>query len=89
MSMSQEETAVDAITAFMVVLNKNGGVDVHVNNMPTLNIDRTADLVDIEAASARLVAESGRMLMLRAMAQPTDVTPAAVVAEALAKRVEK
>lgn len=87
--MSTQNTTVDAVTAFMVILNNDGGLDVHTTKMPTVNVTRVADVADIEAAALRLAAEAGRILMQQALQGAPEPSPSAVVAEALAKRAQE
>jgi hypothetical protein len=84
-----KETPLDVIAAFLVVLTKDGGVDLFTSDMPPVRAERAASLGDIESAAQRLVAESGRALLQRALQQAPEPKAADVVAEALAKRAEK
>jgi hypothetical protein len=87
--MTEQTPNVDALTAFMVVLTKNGGLDVHTSTMPSVTIERTATLTDIEAASSRLLAEAGRMIMREMLQEETAPSPSERVSEALAKRAQE
>lgn len=82
-----EETPIEALTAFLVVMTPSGGIDVFTSTMPTINMQRRADLADIESAGQRLVSEAGRMLMRQAL-EPEEKTTSAIVAEALSRRID-
>jgi len=84
--MSSDDAPLESLTAFMVVLTKDGGLDVYTSTIPTVTMERHANLVDLEAASMRLAAESGRLLLAQSLRPEPAKTASDVVSEALAKR---
>jgi hypothetical protein len=79
---------IEALTAFLVVTHTTGQVDVHTSAFPMVNVQRQADLVDIETAVDRIGHEVNRQLIKQALMPESPKTPADLVAEALAKRAE-
>lgn len=77
---------VEAVTAFMVVVTPDGGLDVFTTSMPTVNMKRSATLADIEQAGMRLSVEAGRTMLLKSLQAEPETSPSQVVSEALSKR---
>lgn len=91
--MSEEVVpdAIDAVTAFMVVVNPTGTLGVYTDKMPTLNVIREATPMDVETYSAQLAREVGRISQMRdikSLLTNSEEPVADKVAAALAKRLE-
>lgn len=86
--MSEQEP-LEVLTAFMIVVQKNGRVAVLTDNIPPMNLDHTADLFDVETYGAQVSREAGRVLAHR-MSQPVvEPSPADRISEALSRRNEE
>ena len=79
-------------TAFFVIVDLDGIISVHTNEIPAVNLSREATLYDIETYGSQLVRNVGRVIntqMTLAAIQPVAEPSAADrVAEALKKREE-
>lgn len=88
MSEATEPTTVQ--TAFFVVVDDNGAIEVFTDKIPSVTVRREATLVDIEAYLSQLLRDVGRVLTAQAMSltlrPPTEPTTADRVTDALKKR---
>lgn len=84
-----DESMIDALTAFLVVVQKDGRVAVLVDDFPPLTLQHTADLFDVETFAAQASREAGRVLAIQANQPPVEITPADRIAEALTRRNEE
>lgn len=79
----------DAQTAFMVVVKRDGTIDTHTKDFPSLNLDRYATLFDIEMYSRQLSHNASRTVLahtLMSLLTSEEPEPSDLVAQALAKR---
>ena len=90
--MSESHDPVPVQTAFFVVVDLDGIISVHTQEVPAVNLAREATLYDIETYGSQLVRNVGRVIstqMTMAALQPVAEPSAADrVAEALKKREE-
>lgn len=85
----QTPEPIDVLTAFMVVVQKNGRVAVLTDSLPPMNLDHTADLFDVETYASQVGREAGRVLALRMATPAPEATPADRISEALSRRNEE
>lgn len=85
------DEAVEAVTAFMVVVSPSGTLGVYTDKMPTLNVIREATPMDVETYCAQLSREIGRLTQIRdikSLLTNSEEPVAEKIAAALAKRHE-
>ena len=84
--MEEENEPLEALTAFTVVMYPSGGVDVLTSDVPEVNMERKAELVDIENAVNQISREVNRLLMKQLLMPKAPKTTSDLVSDALAKR---
>lgn len=76
-------------TAFAIVVDANGVVQVHTQQFPALQVQRVANLDDIEMYAQFVAASAQRAQMANLLNPPAEASAADRVADALAKRSQE
>lgn len=84
-----DESMIDVMTAFLVVVQKDGRVAVLVNDFPAMQLQHTANLFDIETYASQAAREAGRVLGVHASQPPAETKTSDRIAEALNRRNEE
>ena len=80
---------IEVLTAFMLVVQKNGRVQILTEEFPAMTLDHPADLFDVETYASQAAREAARILSQR-MNQPAPmITTADRIHEALSRRAEE
>ena len=83
------EDPLEVVTAFMVIVQKDGNIGIATSAIPSLTVDREATLEDLERACQHVAASAGRAILVRSLVPQQPPAPSAVVADALRKRMEE
>jgi hypothetical protein len=78
------------LTAFFIVVDKHGSVNVYSDTMPSVNVARSATLQDIETFGSQAAKVAGRLIAAKdvqhLLVRPPETPTADRIADALTKR---
>lgn len=91
MENETEQSLPQAVTAFMIVVEKNGTLTVHTERFPPYEIQRVATLADVQTYCGQAVHEVTQRRFWDALAAlaPNPEAPSEAVSRAMKKRSKK